>query len=143
MRSHALFCVGALAALTLAACAAPESHEHPHLQAALAGDQEVPPTGSMGTGTADITLDRASNELVWRISYSGLSGPATAAHFHGPASPGSNAGVQVNLGDDLKSPIMGSAILTDAQEQQLLAGQWYVNIHTAAHPDGEIRGQVQ
>jgi hypothetical protein len=143
MRSHVLFCAGAVAALALAACAAPEGHEHPHYQASLTGDQEVPPTGSMGRGTADITLDRASNELAWRISYSGLSGPATAAHFHGPASPGSNAGVVVNLGNDLKSPIMGSTILTDEQEKQLAAGQWYVNIHTAAHPDGDVRGQVQ
>jgi hypothetical protein len=143
MRNHVLLCAGALAALHLAACAAPEGHEHPNFQAALTGDQEVPPTGSTGSGTAAVTLDRASNELAWRITYNGLSGPATAAHFHGPASPGSNAGVEVNLGDDLASPITGSTILTDTQEQQLQAGQWYVNVHTAAHPDGEIRGQVQ
>jgi hypothetical protein len=143
MKNHILFCAGALAALQLAACAAPEGHEHPNFQAALSGDQEVPPTGSMGSGTAAMTLDRASNELAWRITYNSLSGPATAGHFHGPASPGSNAGPQVNFGDDLESPITGSTILTDAQEQEFLAGEWYVNIHTAAHPDGEIRGQVQ
>jgi hypothetical protein len=143
MRNRILFCAGVLVTLQLAACAAPESHQHQHFQAALSSDQEVPPTGSMATGTAAITLDRASNELAWRINYNGLSGPATAAHFHGPASPGSNAGVVVNLGNDLDSPITGSTILTDAQEREFLAGQWYVNIHTAAHPDGEIRGQVQ
>jgi hypothetical protein len=75
------------------------------------------------------------------IEFSGLSGPVTAAHFHGPAAPGENAGPVVTI-DDLESPSEGSATLTDEQAAQLANGQWYVNIHTEAHPDGEIRGQV-
>lgn len=98
-------------------------------------------TTSTGTGTATITYDEATNLLSWDITYGGLSGPVTVAHFHGPAVPGVNAGVQVPI-TVTASPLIGSATITDAQEADLFAGLYYVNIHTAANPGGEIRGQV-
>ncbi len=106
--------------------------------------QEVPQNMSMGTGSAFGTLDTDLNLLDWNISWSGLSGPVTAMHFHGPAAPGMNAGVQVNIGaiSGFVSPSIGSTMITDTQETQFLAGNWYINIHTAMHPGGEIRGQV-
>ena len=87
------------------------------------------------------TLDKGTNVLTWKITYSGLSGPATMAHFHGPAMPGSNAGVAVPFSSPV-SPIEGSATLSAMQVADLMAGKWYANIHTAANPGGEIRGQV-
>jgi hypothetical protein len=108
----------------------------------LSGAQEVPPVESAATGTADITYDDASKTLTWTVEYSGLTGPATAAHFHGPAPEGENAGVAIPI-DDLESPMEGSATLTDEQAQQLTDGLLYVNIHTEANPGGEIRGQVK
>ena len=108
----------------------------------LSGAQEVPPTASMATGMASATLD-PDGTLHWNVSYQGLSGPAAAAHFHGPAAPGANAGVAINIGTQgLGSPMQGAAHLTEAQIADLAAGRWYVNIHTAANPNGEIRGQV-
>ena len=107
----------------------------------LTGAEEVPPVDTAATGTADVTWNADSKELSWTIEFSGLSGPATAAHFHGPAAPGENAGPVVTI-EDLESPSEGTATLTDEQAEQLAGGQWYVNVHTAAHPDGEIRGQV-
>ncbi len=104
------------------------------------GAQEVPPSGSAGTGTGKISLDTVSGLLTWRVSYGGLSGAATAAHFHGPAAPGVNAGVQVNIGT--ANPAIGSTTLNATQRADLLAGLWYVNVHTAAFPGGEVRGQV-
>jgi hypothetical protein len=112
------------------------------LKAELSGAQEVPPTTTQGKGNADITFDTASKQLSWTVSYSGLSGPATAAHFHGPAEAGKNAGVAVPIPNQGTSPVTGSATLTEAQATELLAGRYYVNIHTAANPGGEIRGQV-
>jgi CHRD domain len=94
------------------------------------------------TGNATVTFDTASKQLTWRITYSGLSGTPTAAHFHGPAEPGANAGVAVPIPNVATSPVQGSATLTDAQAADLLAGRYYINIHTAANPAGEIRGQV-
>jgi hypothetical protein len=94
------------------------------------------------TGTADLDYDSASKKLSWKLSYSGLSGPATAAHFHGPAEAGKNAGVAVAIPNATSSPVEGSATLTDAQAADLVAGRYYINIHTAANPGGEIRGQV-
>jgi len=112
------------------------------MKATLDGKSEVPPNASTGTGTADIDYDAATKKLSWKLTYSGLSGPATAAHFHGPAAAGANAGVAVAIPNATTSPVEGSATLTDAQAADLTAGKYYINIHTAANPGGEIRGQV-
>lgn len=102
--------------------------------------QEVPPNNSLGTGIGNVTFDTNTSTLSWNISYSGLTGPATAAHFHGPAPPGVNAGVQVSVGT--ANPAVGQAVLSAVQASQLQAGLWYFNVHTAMFPGGEIRGQV-
>ena len=101
-----------------------------------------PANTSAGNGNADIDYDAATKKLSWKMTYSGLTGPATAAHFHGPAEAGKNAGVAVAIPNATSSPVEGSATLTDAQAADLEAGKYYVNIHTAANPGGEIRGQV-
>ena len=111
-------------------------------KATLDGKSEVPANTSAGKGTADIDYDAASKKLTYKLTYSGLSGPATAAHFHGPAEAGKNAGVAVPIANAGTSPVEGSATLTDAQAADLMAGKLYVNVHTAANPGGEIRGQV-
>ena len=108
----------------------------------LDSKSEVPPNTSAGTGTADVDFDAASKKLTWKLTYSGLTGPASAAHFHGPAETGKNAGVAVAIPNAASSPAEGSATLTDAQAADLMAGKFYINVHTAANPGGEIRGQV-
>src|SRR5689334_25188661 len=112
------------------------------MKATLNGKAEVPPNTSAATGAADIDYDPASKKLSWKVTYSGLSGPVTAAHFHGPAEAGKNGGVAVPIPNAGTSPVEGSATLTDAQAADLVAGKYYINIHTAANPGGEIRGQV-
>jgi hypothetical protein len=107
----------------------------------LVSSAEVPPNDSAGTGTVTITYDTGSKKLTWQGTYAGLSGPATAGHFHGPAEPGKNAGVVIPISAG-SSPFQGTADLTDAQAADLAAGHWYVNIHTDAHKGGEIRGQI-
>ena len=109
--------------------------------ATLSGASEVPPKATAGAGTATAALDTTTKMLTYDVQYSGLSGPATAAHFHGPAEPGANAGVVVPL-QPPASPIKGTTTLTDPQMAELLAGKWYANVHTAANPMGEIRGQL-
>jgi hypothetical protein len=65
------------------------------------------------------------------------------AHFHGPAPVGQNAKVQVPIDKNaLPSPITGQATLSEEQANELMAGQYYFNIHTEKNPTGEIRGQV-
>jgi hypothetical protein len=113
-----------------------------HFTAKLDGASETPPRDTKATGSADVTLDTVSRVLTWKVDYSGLSGPATMAHFHGPAAPGTAAGPTVSLTGSLTSPIKGSATITDGQIGDLRGGLWYVNVHTAKYPGGEIRGQV-
>ena len=108
----------------------------------LKASSEIPPNDSKGAGAAEASYDTNSKVFSWTITYSGLTGPATAAHFHGPAAANANAPPVVPLSGDLTSPINGKATLTDAQAADLQAGRWYFNLHTAAHPSGEIRGQV-
>lgn len=112
--------------------------------ATLDGAQEVPANGSPATGSAFGTLDDVTGLLSWNISWGGLSGPATAMHFHGPAPAGANVGVQVNIGaiSGLTSPSIGSTNIGALQMAQFMADLWYINIHTGQFPGGEIRGQV-
>ena len=74
------------------------------MKATLDGKSEVPATTTSGTGTADIDYDPATKKLTWKLTYSGLTGPATAAHFHGPAEAGKNAGVKVPIPNATSSP---------------------------------------
>jgi CHRD domain len=109
--------------------------------APLSGKVQVPPVVTEASGTFGATFDTATRQLTWKGTYSGLSGRATAAHFHGPAD--ATATAPVSLGwTKIDSPFDGSATLTEKQAGELLAGKWYVNIHTQSHPGGEIRGQV-
>jgi hypothetical protein len=94
-----------------------------------------------GGGSAFMTYNSTTNLLTWDITFFNLSGPVTLAHFHGPAMPGVDAGIQVTI-TDMTSPSVGSATITDGQEVDLLAGLWYINYHTSACGGGEIRGQV-
>ena len=139
MRKFGLAAASLLAAVTLVA--APAFAEETKFMAMLSGAEEVPPVETGGTGSANVTWNSETKELSWSIDFAGLSGPATAAHFHGPADPGANAGPVITI-DDLESPSEGTATLTDEQAADLAAGKWYVNVHTEAHPDGEIRGQL-
>jgi hypothetical protein len=110
--------------------------------ATLTATAEVPPTKSTGSGDATVSLDTATHEITYDVTFKGFATPAAAAHIHGPAEPGKNAGVVVPLGSNPTSPIHGTAKLTPEQEQQLAAGMYYVNVHTKEDPAGAIRGQL-
>ena len=133
-----LLCAFALGAIAVNAANAREMA----FVAALSGGAEVPAVASAGSGTLTGTLDAARTTLTWRVTYRDLSGPVVAAHFHGPAAAGENNDVVIPLSGALTSPISGVSKLTPAQADDLVAGKWYLNLHTAAHPGGEVRGQL-
>ena len=137
-RHRSLFAgVAALALLGLS----PASAESYKFIASLDGASEVPPNTTKGTGSLTATYDTTTKKLTWTVTYSGLTGPAVAAHFHGPAGPGKEAPVEVPVTVG-PSPLQGSATLTPSQEKDFLDGNIYFNIHTQANPKGELRGQV-
>jgi hypothetical protein len=114
------------------------------VHADLSSKYEVPPKSGNGQGELKGTYDTSSKLLKWHVVYANLTGPATMAHFHGPAPVGKNAGVAIPIpADKVASPIDGDITLNGAQEKDLLAGNYYFNVHTAANPGGEIRGQVE
>jgi CHRD domain len=114
-----------------------------NLKADLKASAEVPPKDSAGTGTLTATLNTETNELKYRVEFSGLTGPVVAAHFHGPAAEGANAKPQIPIkASSIASPVEGKATVTPEQAKDLLDGKWYLNLHTTANPGGEIRGQI-
>jgi hypothetical protein len=146
-RSILGYCAGGGAMAALLSFASPSYAKTMQFKADLKGSDEVPPNSTTGTGSLTATFDTDTKALTWKGTFSGLTGAVTAAHFHGPAEPGKNAGVAVFIKpkdqkDPLASPFEGSATLTDAQVAELMDGRWYANLHTAANPGGELRGQV-
>ncbi|RUQ53704.1 CHRD domain-containing protein [Brucella melitensis] len=115
-----------------------------HFKAELTPQAEVPAVhNSRGKGSVEVHFDTRTRRLVWQSEQSGLSGPATMAHFRGPADPTKNANVQIPVSaGQLGHKGRGDVKLTNEQAKQLMDGLWYFNYHTKAHPGGEIRGQV-
>jgi hypothetical protein len=128
------------AILTLAGSIAARA-ETVTLNADLKSSNEVPPNASTASGHAEAKLDTETRHLSFTVTFSGLSGPVLGAHFHGPTEAGKNAGIVLPF-KTVQSPIEGTATLTENQAADLLAGKWYANLHTAANPGGELRGQM-
>jgi hypothetical protein len=132
-----------LAAVLSAAFVSAASAATVSYTAKLSGHSEIPKNDSKGKGKLDATFDTESKVFTYTLTFDGLSGPAAAAHIHGPANRKQSAGVVAPLGDkNPTSPISGSVTLTDDQVKMLHSSKLYVNVHTAASPGGEIRGQI-
>jgi hypothetical protein len=143
MQPRTFLSLGVIAiSLGLGVCGIALASDTEKLGAKLSGSNEVPANASPGSGELDASLDKKTSVLTWTLTYSGLTGAVKAGHFHGPAAAGANAGVALGFTGSVENPIKGSATLTDAQVAELMAGKWYVNLHTAANPGGELRGQV-
>lgn len=114
----------------------------------MPANQEVPTNKSMATGKISITYDKCSNMLKYTIIWKNLMGAPVGAHIHGPASRG-DASIKHDFAVLItKTPsgtftnevkVYGVAMV----EESLLQGMYYINIHTAQHPGGEIRGQLE
>jgi hypothetical protein len=140
--NHAGYLIAAIALLFGASNGIPAAQaETIQLKADLKGTNEVPPNASPASGKVVATLDTDTRLLTWTVTYADLTGPALGAHFHGPSEPGKNAGIALPF-KTAQSPIEGTATLTENQAADLLSGKWYANIHTAANPGGELRGQM-
>jgi hypothetical protein len=140
MRRSIVVCsLPAIALAALLAIPTPVTAEMVKMKADLKSSEEVPPNDSPGSGTAEVTLDTDANKVSWKITHEQLTGDPAAAHFHGPAKVGENAGPIVDISANLME---GSADVPAEQLQMIREGNTYLNIHTAQYPDGEIRGQV-
>jgi hypothetical protein len=132
----------AFAVAALSAADAPAFADVVPIEASLTGGSEAPPNDSPATGQLEGTLDTDTNTLEWTVTYSGLTGPALSADFHGPAPLGENAPIEVGTPGALASPFHGVARIDATQVNDLKAGRWYFNLHSKTFPAGEIRGPV-
>ena len=132
-------------AAALALLAAPLSGQTTIFTATLSGSQEVPSNPSPGTGSGTLTLNNTTFAWTLTGTFSGLTGTTTDAHIHGPAAPGVDAppvvGISFTSGATSGS-FSGSGTFTSSQANDLLAGLYYINIHSTTYLGGEIRGQL-
>ena len=136
----AIVAVAVLAPLPMAA---PSQASERLLLGFASGSQETPPNAATSRAEAVVTVDPATNRIDW-IIYHDVSAPL-AAHFHGNGFPGVAATILVDLGGlsgGLTSPMVGSTTRSAQDVADLLAGRWYVNIHSVTFSGGEIRGQL-
>jgi CHRD domain len=123
----------------------------------MTGAQEVPANGATALGIMDVFYTKETRLLTWSVTWTGLTGPVSLMHIHGLAPKGYNAGVIYNIITPTNGLALPNATLYPAtgkfsgtmladgfvvKEQDLLNGMYYMNIHTAANPGGEIRGQI-
>lgn len=133
--------------LTLSSFSAFSSHLKSHmlLSAKMEGSQEVPSVSGSGIGVASLLLNPTRDTLCINITFSGMTSTPSGLHIHQGAM-GVNGGVLLDLssyinGNRLVATITGTT-LTTALKSNLLKGLTYLNAHTAANPNGEIRGQI-
>lgn len=131
-----------LAAVLLAA---PAAHAATGFSALLSGAQEVPANGSPGTGSATLVLDNSQTQLSYTVTYSGLVGTLTASHIH-KAPIGANGGVVFGLNPTVgttSGTYSGTITVNAANVADLMAGLYYINIHSTLYGGGELRGQIE
>ena len=137
-----LVAVAAVAALVAAAFAAAGGNADVTVGAKLTAKQEIPAQAVKDAKAAgSFTGSIAGSKLTYSLTFSGLTGPATAAHIHLGAM-GKSGNVVVPICGPCKSPVKGSATLSKALLADLKTHKLYVNVHTAKNPAGEIRGQL-
>lgn len=137
-------------AITLIACMAMlcvGTHAHANTliyDFPLEADQNPIPNSSTGTGNCSVTLNDETGEVSVDCTFSGLDGPATAAHLHGLAEPGVNAKALVTLTATKATEgiIIGTGVLDPAEVTGMIDGLTYLNVHSQEFPAGELRGQV-
>jgi len=131
----AIFFAGSFLALSLL----PVRAETVSLVAHLFGSNAIPQNKSDAFGEAQFTYDSQTRQLDYYVTYDGAS--PTRIDLHGPAGPGENA-MAIATFPVSESPVTGKTILTQGQATALLAGKIYVDLHSQAYADGEIRGQI-
>lgn len=115
----------------------------------LSSNQEVPTNNSVATGEISIQYDKCENLLKFTVTWNNLTGAPTGAHIHGVAARGVNASVKYDFSALIPKTTSGTythSVKVDGiaiVEESLLQGMYYINIHTATYPGGEIRGQLE
>jgi hypothetical protein len=114
----------------------------------LSGAQEVPANPTQARGIMAVSYNKNLKVLTFNIDYTGLTGAPIGSHIHGTAPEGVNAPIKFDFTQFIPKTTSGNvqrAVYVDGitiKEDSLLAGYYYINIHTPMYPGGEIRGQI-
>ena len=111
----------------------------------MTAEQEVPPVAASSKGTGTLTINETTGELSGSVTATDLTAESTSAHIH-TGFAGLNGEIVITLERGENNPnqwnVPAGSVLAADQRADLLAGKMYINIHTAAHAPGEIRGQI-
>lgn len=160
LKLSALLTLLTLSTLTFSSCEEDDLDQEALYQnktIAMSGAQEVPAVPTAASGTIDAEYSKLTKTLFYTVYWNNLTGPVAAMHIHGLADPGSNAGIVQNIitaSNGITTPnatrfgtsgSFAASMYVDGvaiKEEDVLAGKFYINIHTATYPGGEIRGQI-
>ena len=115
----------------------------------MSGLQESPQRSTPATGLIDAKYNKKTKTLDFTVKWTELTNIPTGSHIHGPAPKGANAGIKYDFFDIFprsRSGYFTNSVVVDEiaiKEDSLIKGYYYVNIHTATYPGGEIRGQIE
>lgn len=129
-----------------------KTNEYAKTGIVMSGAQETPPVATSALGSLDVTYNKSTKMLTYKVTWSGLTGIPSAMHIHGLAPVSYPAGIVqtiLSAPNATTFPASGTysgSLLVDGvvvKEVDLLNGLYYLNIHTATYPSGELRGQIK
>jgi|AntAceMinimDraft_11_1070367.scaffolds.fasta_scaffold78373_1 hypothetical protein len=142
IKQFAILLMSATLMGTMVSCeeTGPDQNDIVKFEATINSNNTIPRTTSSAQGAAALEYNKRTKTLTYNVTYQGLT--PTVGHIHSAQPAWETGPVRVPFANVATSPITGSKVLSQDEENLLMFGNMYINLHSATYPAGEIRGQV-